>query len=467
MVLTNPLPIIQERSPFLNNRQRVNDPSDYIECKCYFTSFRTNIKIRTDFYAVSVIIILKYNISTSMNSSESIFSSMQASNISAMNASIFDNKLEQRCSPGDLVYDLHLAQDDFLNARFFYSKPERLFISTFFPLLLAFGLIGNGAFLVVVAKVPGMRTVTNMYLINLALCDILFIVFSLNDIFLSYLYSPIVRTKLYQSSLSCASSYSIIYVTHFTADCLIVFMTFERYAAICKPLKHRLMSTKRRTYKLVFLSWTAGIAYALPVVPRFASVSKTCILWPEREVYQQLPTSITSCEAVHPIFNWFSFIAQAIPYSMAFLMNTILYLKIIMRLNQRVKDRKKLQNAATALTEKNARFSRNKVALLLIVTGTVYFLCYLPYIVIRLNVAVLEVSKNRYGFELGTEQFWILFWIVVGLAVTNSVINPVIYSVLNLKYRRAFIQVFSCSLGFKCDNNKQTRKDKNAATSTN
>lgn len=376
-----------------------------------------------------------------MDSSESIFSSMQTSNISAMNASI---ELEQRCSQGDKVYDLRLAEDDFLNARFFYSKQERLFISIFFPLLLAFGLIGNGAFLVVVAKLPGMRTLTNIYLINLALCDILFIIFSLNDIFLSYLYSPIVRTKLYQSSLSCASSYSIIYISHFTADCLIVFMTFERYAAICKPLKHRLISTKRRTYKLVVLSWTVGIAYALPVVPRFASVSKTCLLWPDREAYQKLPTSITSCEAVHPMFNWFSFIAQAIPYSMAFLMNSIMYLQIIMRLNQRVKDRKQLQNCASPLTEKNARFSRNKVALLLIVTGTVYFLCYLPYIIIRLNVAVLEVSDNRLGFELSTEQFWILFWVVLGLAVTNSVINPVIYSVLNPNYRRAFIQVFSC-----------------------
>ena len=367
---------------------------------------------------------------------------------------------EHLCSSStDVIYDLrNIPNDDFIASQFFYSPQERYFILSFFPMLLTFGLIGNIGFLVVVAKVTGMRTLTNAYLVNLAICDIIFIVFSINDVLVSYLISPVARTKRYASNFDCALGHGSIFSTHFTADCLIVFMSFERYLAICKPLKHKIMSSWGRTLKLIVFSWLFGILYSVLVTPRFSSLRTVCIQWPERKQYRNLPKYLHSCSASYPVFNWLNSMAMSVPYFTAFLLNTIMYCLIIRTLHKRVMQ---VGNVARIPRQEpssepasepvpagqvNAHNVRNKVARLLITTGMSYFLCFLPYIITRLNSAFLYLSDNQVGFVLSEKQFWTMFWVLVGLATLNSVINPVIYSVTNARYRNAFKEVFSCNI---------------------
>ena len=53
----------------------------------------------------------------------------------------------------------------------FYTKGQALLIQVLYPLVAAFGFIGNTAFLVVLVYVREMYTVTNFYLGNLAISD--------------------------------------------------------------------------------------------------------------------------------------------------------------------------------------------------------------------------------------------------------------------------------------------------------
>ena len=377
-----------------------------------------------------------------------------------------DNVNESLCSSSaDFIYDLRkIPDDDFIASLFFYSLQERFFILTFFPMLLTFGLIGNLAFLVVVAKVNGMRTITNAYLTSLAICDIIFIFFSINDVLVSYLISPVVRTKGYDSNFDCALGNGSIFATHFTADCLLVFMSLERYLAICKPLNYRIISSKGRTLKLIVSSWVFGILFSLVVTPRFSSLTKSCVLWPKRKQYENLSRYLRSCSTTHRVFNWLSDIAMSIPYFTAFLLNTVMYCLIIRKLHKRVRQigdissrgsrerELEIQQPSEHVSEPvpagqaNAHNVRNKVARLLIAIGTSYFLCFLPYIITRLNSVFLYLSDNQVGLLLSDKQSWIMYWVVVGLATLNSVINPVIYSVTNARYRNAFKRVFLCDI---------------------
>ena len=133
------------------------------------------------------------------------------------------------------LIDLRLVPEDTIKSQFFYTDSERYFLAAFFPALILFGLIGNVGFLVVVAKIPDMRTFTNAYLTNMAVCDIALLLWAFYDILLPYILSPDVRTKLYRSDVACIAGYAFVYVNHFTADSLVVLVSFERYLAVCKP----------------------------------------------------------------------------------------------------------------------------------------------------------------------------------------------------------------------------------------
>ena len=55
------------------------------------------------------------------------------------------------------------------------TKPERQMVPVLFFLIFAIGILGNSLMIYVVARQPAMRTVTNMYLINLSVVSLLFL----------------------------------------------------------------------------------------------------------------------------------------------------------------------------------------------------------------------------------------------------------------------------------------------------
>ena len=155
--------------------------------------------------------------------------------------------------PGDCtdITDLREISEQVVKNQYFYSPSERLVILVFYPILLSFGLIGNLAFLVVVAKIPSMRTITNFYLVNIAVSDLLFIVTMVYDIFIGYLLSPDVRASPYYTTAGCITVNAATYISHFASVFLILLVSTERYFAICKTLKHRSIATKSRTVKFL------------------------------------------------------------------------------------------------------------------------------------------------------------------------------------------------------------------------
>ena len=339
--------------------------------------------------------------------------------------------------------DLRSIPFDTIRSELFYHPLESVFILTVSPILMAFGLIGNVGFLYIVAKLPEMRTFTNAFLANLAICDIIFILATAYNILGVYVFSPDIESDPYDSSFGCVVIFGLLHVTHYTSTAVVVFMSLERYFGICKPLLHRRIATKQRIRNIIILAWTIGFAISLVIVPRLGKLIKTCILWPEDEEFRHLPTVIGECEPAHPIFNVIPFIVQAVPFFVSAIISLLIYGAVIMKLNVRVNKQVQagVDNKQIAI-ERQARSIRNQVARLLIITGSVFILCYFPYYVLSVNVALLELSDSAIGFQ--GENIGLLFLIARLLVTINSVANPVIYSLSNARYRMAFVSVFCC-----------------------
>ena len=241
-----------------------------------------------------------------------------------------------------------------------------------------------------------MRTITNAYLGNLAVADLLALCSTDYHVLVSYFLSPKVRSLPYISSIGCAINVTIQYASHFTSIALVFIVTIERYLGICKPLYHHVVVKKGRTCKLIVAAWVFGFIYSCAfVAPRKYIVVKTCVLWPRGEEYDSLPTVITSRSPIHPFYKDLPHILQMVPFAFTLICNTCMYCLVVKKLHRRVSR----FNAMEQIAGQVARV-RSQVARLVIVNGTVFFLCYMPFYISRFSDGLLELTHQNYGFEL-------------------------------------------------------------------
>ncbi len=298
------------------------------------------------------------------------------------------------------------------------------------PVILLVGLVGNAAFLFVVFRIPSMRTVTNYYLANLAVADSVFL-------------SIVVGTGVYQLGVygvpnshlglaGCISNTIFNYSFHYAGMILIALMSLERFLAVCHPLRHRLISGRRRTIRMIVACWILAVILTPFQLPTSLNFEQRCLHWPESAEYDNFPTVVGKCSAldkpwVLPMFH----LAQTIPFFVAFFGSVYFYVSIVIRLNKRSSSSDRQQVVRT----------RNHVALMLIANGTVFFLTLSPFEVTSMILFIEGFLDDV--ILIPYEVRSALFEINRILLFINSAINPIVYTVTNARYRHAFKRAFT------------------------
>ncbi|XP_026374190.2 olfactory receptor 2AT4-like [Ursus americanus] len=143
------------------------------------------------------------------------------------------------------------------------SLPKSLFLPIFFVFLLLYLLILLGNTLILVAVVTDTRLHKPMYffLINLSALDILFTTTTvpkmlsllwLGDRFLSF---PACFLQMYLfHSFSCSEAF------------ILVVMAYDRYVAICRPLRYRVLMTPHTNVALATCAWLTAFLLPIPAV---------------------------------------------------------------------------------------------------------------------------------------------------------------------------------------------------------
>ncbi len=197
-------------------------------------------------------------------------------------------------------YDIFLNLSDPDIAQTYLLTPtEELFFTWILPAVLFTCLFGNSAFIFTVVRVTSMRTVTNSYLLHVAISDIIFVTLAIVAYMYSSLTSPVRNDVAYRSFVGCMLVFHPVYTTYFASILLITFVTVERYYAICKPLNHRAVAGKSRTNKIIASSWIAGMLLGACVTPRYSRFIPQCVEWPDSEEFNHLPTTIYYSYVAH------------------------------------------------------------------------------------------------------------------------------------------------------------------------
>ena len=339
------------------------------------------------------------------------------------------NSTEEECSPNTTV--LNLTDDESLYSTIYLPVEWYIYLIVY-PCFLIFGTTTNLSFLFVVIRVPYMHSITNFYLCNLAIADLLYLVATVVCQMVKYIRSPI---RFANDSIVLCMLEQYVLIASFVASIhLVGLVTLERYLAVCHPLKHYLVKGWKRTLKLTSLSWTFAAVAGFYNFLYVQGLENICVIWPDDSDYANNPNTYKIC-----IINFDNedilsiiYILYLMLWLIEFLANVTMYFQILRHLHHRA-------TPNGIANDQHAVSTRNQVALMLVVNGVVFFLCCSMAFVSIFFGFMDNLDKDT---PKGRESF-MFQQVSIFIFLLNSSINPMIYNVTNTKYRKAFYLAFT------------------------
>ncbi|XP_073997859.1 cholecystokinin receptor type A-like [Rhodnius prolixus] len=130
-----------------------------------------------------------------------------------------------------------------------------------YMLIFILAVVGNSLVLATLTRNRRMRTVTNVYLFNLAVADILLGVFCMPFTLIGQLLRNFVFGRIMCKLIPYFQAVSVS-----VAVWTLVAISLERYFAICRPLKSRRWQTQFHAYKMIAIVWAMSLVWNSPIL---------------------------------------------------------------------------------------------------------------------------------------------------------------------------------------------------------
>ncbi|XP_017846762.1 RYamide receptor [Drosophila busckii] len=308
--------------------------------------------------------------------------------------------------------EVEVQSDDVWSNVYFKSVIYLLYIPIFI-----FALLGNGIVCYIVQSTPRMRTVTNYFIANLALGDILMSLFCVPSSFIS-LY--ILNYWPFGIVLCHFVNYSQV-VSVLVSAYTLVAISIDRYIAIMWPLRPRI--TKRYAKFIIAGVWFIALATAFPI----PVVSRLVI--PESLWHQKCEKYI--CREVWPTTEHEHYYTLAL-FTLQFIVPLLVLIFTYTRIAIAVWGKRPPGEAENSRDQRMARSKRKMIKMMLTVV-IVFTSCWLPF-----NILQLLLNDEKFNDWKPLPYVWFAFhW----LAMSHSCYNPIIYCYMNARFRGGFLQI--------------------------
>nr|QBE90574.1 kisspeptin receptor [Apostichopus japonicus] len=278
-----------------------------------------------------------------------------------------------------------------------------------FGLMTIIGVAGNSLVIYVIIRHGQMKTVTNYYIVNLAITDISFLLFC----------APFTATLFYPSpwlfgAFLCKFVFMMMQVTA-TATCLtLAAMSVDRYKAIVRPLQSLRSRTTNLALSVSIAIWTASLVSSIPAILYFnLDDDVICVeYWPSWRMAYGLYGAI---------------VLYLIPLTVI----SVCYALMLHKLWRRVVPGDVYND------QQNLRHKRRTTKMVLVVVLT-FAICWLPVHVFSMWY---RFAQQRFPVNDATYIFKVISHT---LSYANSCCNPFIYAFMGENFIRYFKKAFPC-----------------------
>ncbi|OQV24968.1 putative Somatostatin receptor type 1 [Hypsibius exemplaris] len=328
-----------------------------------------------------------------------------------------------------------------------HGSPAVLYsINAINALICFIGLTGNILVFYVVCRFSAMHTVTNIFILSLALADIAFLVN------IPFLMTTAILENWPFGNIYCKIYYSMTTVNQFASSFFLVTMSADRYVAICLPIQSRRIRTTKTAILVCCIVWALAIMLMYPV-----------FLYAETDSSDDF--KVTHCNIFWPDFNSisgnhaFALYCFVLGYAFPVAFMLTFYGLVVQRLRSRNtahEQRGSISNGSTTNTTRTIlpvsrsnqrRRSRlRKVTVMIFCVIVVYLLCWTPYWASQLYITFSPTSQFNHmmscpltAAEIQTSQRIVYTSLVLQcLCFANSAVNPILYAVLSENFKQSF-----------------------------
>ena len=290
-------------------------------------------------------------------------------------------------------------------------------LSILLLIVMLIGLVGNLLVIYVLCNYSRLKTVTNTYLLHLALSDLVFL--SGAPFFIS---SIITRSWIF-GRFVCKLFFLTQGVNQYTSIIILAFLSFDRFLAVCHSAKSIRWRSRVHPHLLLVFAWVFSFLLMLPIVI-FTTLHESV----ESNVQCIILLPLPESRLPYLIFVAYT---STITFFLPLIFMIYFYLKIVHRLQYRVP--RQHRRSRTSIR------TRRKVTVLVLSVISVHVICCSPYWTFQM-ITTTELLPQSSPILIPTSS------ITQFLLFVNSSTNPILYAFISEIFRLSFKRVFHCCL---------------------
>ncbi|XP_061897222.1 cholecystokinin receptor-like isoform X1 [Entelurus aequoreus] len=340
-----------------------------------------------------------------------------------------------------------------------------------YTLIFIISVFGNLLIITVLVVNKRMRTVTNSFLLSLALSDLMMAIFCM-----PFTLIPNILEDFIFGAAMCKIVTYFMGLSVSISTFSLVAIAVERYSAICNPLKSRAWQTKSHAYRVIAATWVLSLLIMIPypvfsIIKTFPktndTVGRMCRLhWPSQQAEQTWYVLLLF------VLFFIPGVLMAVAYG---LISRVLYRGMQFETKQNNTETSELKNGAVAeqpndgddgcyvqvsnkpsstvelptlssgaKTECSRRNTseaklqgKKRVIRMLMVIVALFFICWMPLYFANTWKAfdLRSASRSLSGAPISFIHL---------LSYTSACVNPVIYCFMNTRFRKALLSTFAC-----------------------
>uniref|UniRef100_A0A672J3N7 Gastrin/cholecystokinin type B receptor n=1 Tax=Salarias fasciatus TaxID=181472 RepID=A0A672J3N7_SALFA len=345
-----------------------------------------------------------------------------------------------------------------------------------YSLIFLLSVLGNSLIIAVLLRNRRMRTVTNLFLLSLAVSDLM-----VSLVCIPFTLIPnLMRDFIFGTGI-CKLAMYFMGVSVSVSTFNLMAISLERYSAICNPLTSRAWQTKSHAAKVITVTWVASFILMLPypissTLKPFTRLNNSTghmcrLVWPN-DVIQQ---------------SWYVclllllFLIPGIVMMTAYgLISLELYRGIKFELSNRKSSRdrqsstgsikpgdsdgcylqpsksksltvntgtsgggssKPMMSRVYSSSSTSNLMAKKRVIRMLLVIVFLFFLCWTPVFVVN----AWQAFDQRSAYRLTGAPISFIHL----LSYTSACVNPIIYCFMNKRFRQGMLATFSCCSCFR------------------
>ncbi|XP_029315648.1 LOW QUALITY PROTEIN: cholecystokinin receptor [Cottoperca gobio] len=343
-----------------------------------------------------------------------------------------------------------------------------------YSLIFFLSVFGNLLIIVVLTVNKRMRTVTNTFLLSLAVSDLMLAVFCMPFT----LIPSILKNFIFGAAMCKIVSY-LMGISVSISTFSLVAIAIERYSAICNPLKSRVWQTRSHAYRVIAATWVLAfiIMIPYPIISNLKSFQRSDNTT-AHQCSHKWPLATTE-QAWHILLLLVLFAIPGLVMIVAYgLISRELYRGIQFEMGHK-KDSTDVKNGLTSAvstgsddgdgcyvnvvqrphsmemssmaasiravkaerprsnTSEAKLEAKKRVIRMLVVIVVLFFLCWMPLYCANTWRAFDDISATH-ALSGAPIAFIHL------LCYTSACVNPIIYCFMNTRFRKALLATFSC-----------------------